>query len=66
MGYTFDGTMDDTLDGMDSMDKKLCDICQHDIPVDDRSPDGLMRYLYVWDLFKKASDYLGTKIDWVH
>ena len=50
---------------MDSMDKKLCDICQHDIPIDNNKPDGLIRHLCVWDLFKKAPDYLGTKIDWV-
>ena len=58
--------IDETLDGIDSMERRLCDICQHDIPIDDDSPDGLMRHVCVWILFKKAPDYFGTKIDWVY
>ena len=53
--------MDDTLD-IDIMDIPIldsywCEICHQDIPVDDRSPNGLMRYLWVWDLFKKVANY---------
>ena len=61
--HTFDGTMDETLDGIDSMERRLCHICQHDIPIDDDSPDGLMRHVCVWILFIKAPVYLGTRND---
>ena len=57
--------MDKTLDDIDSMERRLCHICQHDIPIDDDSPDGLMRHVCVWILLIKAPVYLGTRNDWV-
>ena len=60
--------MDDTLD-IDILDIPIlntdwCEICHQDIPVDDRSPNGLIRHLCIWDLFKRVADYFGMKIDW--
>ena len=60
--------MDDTLD-IDVLDIPIlnnywCGICHQDIPVDDRSPNGLMRHICIWDLFRKVANYYGMKIDW--
>ena len=50
--------MDDTLD-IPIMNSYWCGICHQDIPVDDRSPNGLMRHLCIWDLFRKVANYYG-------
>ena len=53
--------MDDTLDidvlDIPILDSYWCGICHQDIPVDDRSPNGLMRHLCIWDLFKRVANY---------
>ena len=57
--------MDETLEGIDSMERSMCHICQQDIPIDEDSPDGLLRHVCVWILFIKAPVYLGMRNDWV-
>ena len=60
--------MDDTLDinvlDIPILNNYWCGICHQDIPVDDRSPNDLMRHICIWDLFRKVANYYGMKIDW--
>ena len=56
--------MDKILEGLDSMETGMCHICLQDIPVDEDSPNRLLKHVCVWNLFVRAPVYLGMWNDW--